>query len=335
MHGISLKYFQTLLYHVYKHGLSDRVHGNVGNQSHAYDKIVYKRVARFITNFGEEYGMPDPGHIRNRSATPLVLLPSRITKFSVYIAYCVHAKKAGWDVIISRSRFMKEWNEKVDHVKVLTPATDLCLLCLDLQQNLFRSATLNGKMKLQTQWNAHLTEVQERRKEYKNRNAECVLEMERMGILSTDVFSSPSIPSSRRGYLSYDFDFAANMFVPHHARQEGPIYFLTPRKIHIFGVCATFTWKQVFFVLDEGEMVDKSADTVISLLDAFFGLYGLGETYAKLHCDNCSQNKNSALYLWYVSRIVVGCISSKLKLMMNEILPGTHTGGSSPRDMKR
>ena len=36
--------------------------------------------------------------------------------------------------------------------------------------------------------------------------------------------------------VHYTFDFAQALAVPHHARQEGPLYFLTPLKVQLFGV---------------------------------------------------------------------------------------------------
>ena len=36
--------------------------------------------------------------------------------------------------------------------------------------------------------------------------------------------------------VHYTFDFAQALAITHHARQEGQFYFLTPRKVQLFGV---------------------------------------------------------------------------------------------------
>ena len=71
------------------------------------------------------------------------------------------------------------------------------------------------------------------------------------------------------------------------------MYFLTPRKCGIFGVCCEGLPQQVNYLVDEGMAVSKGSVSVINFLDHFFGQYGVGETHVDLHCDNCSgQNKN-------------------------------------------
>lgn len=45
-------------------------------------------------------------------------------------------------------------------------------------------------------------------------------------------------PSSSPLYnVHYTFDFAQQLTIPHHSRQEGPLYFTSPRKVQLFGVC--------------------------------------------------------------------------------------------------
>ncbi len=245
--GLSLRYFQILLRHVYDFGVAGRTHGHTGNRNNYHGDGVHTQALKFLENYGEEYGMPDPGHIRCPSVKPVILLPSSFKKIGIYIAYCLHARKAGWKIIVSKSRFLMEWRMKMPHLKVMTPAIDLCHLCLTLQHQLYRCPTLDGKVELQSKWNAHLNEVQTRRTEYKERNAFGSEEMARLQIVNDNVFESPHKTCSIAGGLTYDFDFAANMLIPHHARQEGKIYFTSPRKVYLFGVCATFTWRQVLF----------------------------------------------------------------------------------------
>ena len=57
--------------------------------------------------------------------------------------------------------------------------------------------------------------------------------------------------------------------------------------------------KQVNYLIDKGMTTNEGSNAVISYIHHFFSYYGLGETSADLHCDNCSsQNKNKFL-VWY------------------------------------
>ena len=114
-------------------------------------------------------------------------------------------------------------------------------------------------------------------------------------------------PASNNIMVHYLFNFAQQVHYPSNPLQPGPIYFLTPRKAAIFGVCCEAIPRQVNFVIDEASDTGKGANTVVSLLDFFFGHYGLGETTASLHTDNCSgQNKNNTMVQYLMWRVLTG-----------------------------
>lgn len=104
------------------------------------------------------------------------------------------------------------------------------------------------------------------------------------------------LPNSHAITAHYSFDFAQQVHYPSNPLQPGPIYFLTPRKCALFGVCCEGIPQQVNFLIDEAMDVGKGANTVASLLHYFFAHHGLGEEYVHLHADNCSgQNKNNII----------------------------------------
>tara|TARA_R110002050_G_scaffold273361_1_gene417431 strand:+ start:1480 stop:2613 length:1134 start_codon:yes stop_codon:yes gene_type:complete len=304
--ALSVRKYETMLKHVMLHGMKERIHRNVGNHHRSFEYMIrYKedriieRAKEFLHNYGERYGMPDPGHIRMKNLSkPLILLPSRMTKMSVFIAY-QHALNRTYPGAksMSLSTFKKVWKKHYGHLKVLTPASDLCLKCINWGREVFKAPTREVREEKTLEWKQHLDEVDLRRLEYTNRNKIGEDEWEKVGGNTDDLFRIPRKPCSLPAKLCYDFDFAANMQLPHHARQENPIYFASPLKVYVFGVAAAFAWKQVFFLLREGDIGGRDANCVISLLDAFFGIYGAGETDVQLHCDNCGQNKNNLLYL--------------------------------------
>ena len=102
--------------------------------------------------------------------------------------------------------------------------------------------------------------------------------------------------------VHYTFDFAQALAVPHHARQERPLYFLTPRKVQLFGVAIEGQYKQLNYVVDEDQGIGengagiKGANGVISMLHHCLTTYGSGEKACVIHCDNCAGKTNVTLY---------------------------------------
>ena len=111
----------------------------------------------------------------------------------------------------------------------------------------------------------------------------------------------------------YTFDFAQQVTLPSSARQVGPIYFKTPRKVQLFGVCSEGIPKQVNYLLDEATTIGQDgkkshgANTIVSLLHHFFQVHGHGEKGCQLHADNCAgQNKNKTVMAYLAWRCMVG-----------------------------
>ena len=114
-------------------------------------------------------------------------------------------------------------------------------------------------------------------------------------------------PASNNIMVHYAFDFAQQVHYPSNPLQPGPIYFLTPRKAALFGICCEAIPRQVNFIIDEASDTGKGANTVVSMLHFFFHNHGLGETTVSLHADNCSgQNKNNAMVQYLMWRVMTG-----------------------------
>ena len=112
---------------------------------------------------------------------------------------------------------------------------------------------------------------------------------------------TPPPPFSRCTPCSFSFahcsfDMAQQIHYPSNPLQPGPIYFLTPRKCAIFGVCCEAIPRQINYLIDEACDTGKGSNTIVSLLHHFFEVHGLGETHVHLHADNCvGQNKNNTM----------------------------------------
>ena len=198
--------------------------------------------------------------------------------------------------------------------------TDLCWVCQQNNNRIFRSANLTDaeKMELLLAQQQHLSRVEEERREYRRMTAECKAAVEERGLQELGEHD----PCSNDIVVHYSFDFAQQVHIPSSPAQPGPIYFLTPRKCGIFGVCCEGFPQQINYLIDEGASASKGSNAVISYLHHFFGNHGLGEKVVHLHCDNCSgQNKNRYV-IWYCAwRVMKGLHQS---ISLNFMPPG-HT----------
>ena len=137
-------------------------------------------------------------------------------------------------------------------------------------------------------------------------------------------------PMSRAIRMHYSFDFAQQVHLPCDPLQPGPMYFLTPRICGIFGVCCEALPIQANYLIDEAASTSKGSSAVISYLDHFFKMHGLGEMSCDLHCDNCpGQNKNRYM-LWFLAWGVLYNLHSKITGFNPYLKPSLATKLSGP-----
>jgi len=72
------------------------------------------------------------------------------------------------------------------------------------------------------------------------------------------------------------------------------MYFLSSRKVHLFGVQNEATKTQINYVLDESELLNKGTNGTLSLVFDAIKKFSKGEKCLKFACDNAvGQNKNN------------------------------------------
>lgn len=111
--------------------------------------------------------------------------------------------------------------------------------------------------------------------------------------------------SSINAVVHYSFDWAQNLQTPHFSQQPSQMYFLSPRKVHLFGFHNEAIGEQTNYLIDENQLLNKGVNGTLSLI--FDGIKRLnkGEKHLKLTCDNCAgQNKNN-FSLWFYSYLVI------------------------------
>ena len=198
---------------------------------------------------------------------------------------------------VSESAFRKLWLQLLPQILTAKPMTDLCWQCQHNMTLIYRcsnqpDADKSAKIRQQEE---HLRVVQLERSLYNTivKAAKDTAATHGLHQLSANK------PCSRSMVMHYSFDYAQQVHLPSNPMQPGPLYFLVPRKCGLFGVCCEAIPKQINFLIDEAHLVSKGSNAVISFLDFFFARYGLGETDASLHCDNCAGQNNNRYMLWY------------------------------------
>lgn len=94
--------------------------------------------------------------------------------------------------------------------------------------------------------------------------------------------------------MHYSYDYAQQVHIPSNPQQPGPIYFKTPQKCGLFGVCCEGIPRQINYLIDKAVSTGKGANATISYVHDFFICHGAGETDAQINADNCgAQNKNN------------------------------------------
>ena len=307
------------------------MHGNVQRQPvHVLEREEVNRVMDFISNYATIHGLPDPGRLHRH--TRELILPRSDTYISIWQAYksglraaYPQAKGVGYD------SFRNIWKQALAHIKFQGPRSDLCDVCDELKNHMRFVTSREDWQRLVSEYEAHYSDADAARTVYHRQIEEAKTSWHHLSSktrsvilkgLSTVAQLREQNACWRRMKMHYSFDFAQQVFYPYSSQQRGKEFFKTARKCQVFGVCAEALPRQVFFLIDESEFVGKGSSVVISLLDAFFRLHGLGEQEATLQADNCTgQNKNNYM-MWYLMWRVMNGLHKRVTLSF--MIPG-HT----------
>jgi hypothetical protein len=294
-------------------GIEAPIHGNKGSKPvHACSKSEREAVKSFIINFSEAQGLPDPGRdVRKGKGRLRVFLPSVMTYLSIHKIY--QESHIGGDgcAAVGYRTFVRIWQEEFPNIQFNNPKSDLCMLCEDLKKQLNQVAAIlddekeEKQAKIYREALQHLNHVKNERLYYRAHAKQANKNYNEL-IVSRDP-KSPVEANSVDTMMHYSWDFAQQFHYPFEDQQVGPIYFKTPRRAQLFGVCCEGIPRQINYLIDEADFLEKNANTVISLLDHFFENYGFGEKMMYLTADNCvGQNKNNALMQYLMYRVLTG-----------------------------
>ncbi|PFX33021.1 hypothetical protein AWC38_SpisGene2140 [Stylophora pistillata] len=322
LHCLQYFRFHSLVKHYKKNGLTLRTHGNAKRLPSSASSIeTVERVVKFIKNVAEEQALLLPGRVPGFKRIDVKLLPSNLTKHNLWKTYFDICTSTG-QVSVGYSKFCDLWNQLCPFILIMRLATDLCWTCQKNNSQINKSANLPeaDKVDVVRKQEEHLRLASGEREYYKMACKETKVHVQ--AHLQKANFEFGLRPCSYKGTGHYSYDYAQQLHYPANPNQPGPIYFKTPRKCTLFGVCCEAIPRQVNFLIDENVLTGKGANSTISYVHYFFEHHGLGETRAVVHADNCrAQNKNSAFLWYYLWRVNNGPHSS---IKCDFLLPG-HT----------
>ena len=189
----------------------------------------------------------------------------------------------------------------------MLPRTDVCDKCERFRSQVMSAVSEQQKAVALASFSDHLQHAQRERDHYQECTTAAAEELRGAAIAAP-----PQRPCSRDlTKTHYTFDFAQLLQLPHSSRQVGPIYFKTPRKVHLFGVCNEGVPHQLNYPIDEAQTIGQNgtkshgANAVVSLLHHYFAWFGQGEQQCVLHADNCGgQNKNKTVIAYCAWRVI-------------------------------
>ena len=266
-----------------------RTHANTSRlPKNTLDHDALNRTVGFIKNFATEHAVSLPGRVPNFKDLKVQLLPSSESKASVWRQY----RKVSQDKnlsAVSYSKFVALWNTLTPYIVKMTPASDLCSLCQLNNSKITKNVNVSEREKLDClrDQETHLQEAKSEREFMKMNIAACKEVLQDSGI---DLLTGrPSC--SFKGTVHYSYDYAQQVHIPSNPQQPGPIYFKTPRKCGLFGICCEGIPRQVNYLIDEAVATGKGANSTISYVHNFFSSHGAGETDVHINADNCGGAK--------------------------------------------
>ncbi|KAJ8303751.1 LOW QUALITY PROTEIN: hypothetical protein KUTeg_018674 [Tegillarca granosa] len=288
VNNINTHYLKNIMKHYISEGAVPRVHGNTGRTpKHA---ITYENV-QHIVQYANDVGLPQPAAPRGRDSFPPVYLPGNETYKSVHQTYTTICRDTDTR-ILSETTFRRIWHRFLPH-----------------NQKIKQAVSEEDKLQATEEFSAHIHDAQQEREYY---NARCKAASRELA--AHPAVQGPVPPMSQNLIdVHYTFDFAQSFLLPSHCRQEGGLYFRSPYKAHMFGICNDGRSTQTNYIYGEDQCVgvdgnfSHSANNVISMLHHFFQTFGEGERICHLNADNCGgQNKNQIVTSYLAWRVANG-----------------------------
>jgi hypothetical protein len=220
------------------------------------DKDVATTVKNFLLNYAEVHGLPSPVRNVNRVTQSIIFLPTEMSYKSVHRDFLAGLEELEDNTLhsLKYDAFRKLWHQLTPYIQIMSPRTGLCDTCQQMRNDLqFKARKEEEARDLLKKYKEHLAKAKLERNYY-NKNTKLAEEHRKL------IDQNYSAVEDRIPYCStdtvahYSYDWAQNLHVPHSDQQIGKVYYLSARKVHLFGIQNEAVRKQINDVLDENEL---------------------------------------------------------------------------------
>lgn len=236
--------------HIKINGKVPRMHGNTHKRPHkglSYEQV--RRCVDFIDIQGEEFGWPMPAPPRGRDEIPPVYLPASFTKKAMHAEYTEACRKLTLKPV-GLTSFKNIWAQCLPHIKIASLRDDVCQKCELISKQVQAATTEAGKLEATQALQEHIMHAQSERDFYRQTVARAQEETPS----TRDPGTVPPCSTEYRD-IHFTFDFSQQVSIPHRFRQMGPLYFVTARKVQLFGVRDDGRACQYNYLIDENESI--------------------------------------------------------------------------------
>ena len=129
LNNIGIRKFKNLVAHYNQHGVTPRIHKNTKKRPHNQtEPQTVESIKNFIIRFADNHALPLPGRLPSHKDYRVMLLPSDMSKSSVYRFYKKGCEAEQVPCVAIRT-FTNIWNQLCPFISSMKPATDLCFTC--------------------------------------------------------------------------------------------------------------------------------------------------------------------------------------------------------------
>src|SRR5439155_2711616 len=119
-------------------------------------------------------------------------------------------------------------------LQFMSSKSDLCETCEKMKMDIQYATEQEKKLAVTENYLTHLNRAKQER-DYYNANIKHAVED---GKLNSNITES-QVFKTFEGIAHITYDWAQNVLIPYSPQQIGSLFFKSPRKVHLFGVCNT------------------------------------------------------------------------------------------------
>ena len=129
-----------------KNGVTQRVHGNKNRKpAHALKFMEIENAVKFIRNYADEFGIPQPAAPSGSDGIPPIYLPASDTKRAIHNKYYESCAECNIRPL-KISSFENAWLICVPHIRISSPRDDVCQKCERLRKEIADARTEEEKL---------------------------------------------------------------------------------------------------------------------------------------------------------------------------------------------